>query len=47
MNKVTIVTAGLSELTKDQIEQYNVVTVPYRIFLVKKHIILRIILKVN
>ncbi|MHA1126439.1 MAG: DegV family protein [Candidatus Heimdallarchaeota archaeon] len=31
MNKVTIVTEGLSELTKDHIEQYNVVTVPYRI----------------
>ena len=31
MSKVTIVTAGLSELTKDQIEEYNVVTIPYRI----------------
>ncbi|TET29814.1 MAG: DegV family protein [Candidatus Heimdallarchaeota archaeon] len=31
MSKITIVTAGLSELTKDLIEQYNVVTVPYRI----------------
>ena len=31
MSKITIVTAGLSELTKDLIDQYNVVTVPYRI----------------
>jgi len=31
MTKITIVTAGLSELTKDLVEQYNVVTVPYRI----------------
>jgi len=31
MTKITIVTAGLSELTKDLIKQYNVVTVPYRI----------------
>ncbi len=31
MSKVTIVTDGLSELTKDQVEEYNVVTIPYRI----------------
>ncbi len=31
MSKITIVTAGLSDLTKDLVEQYNVVTVPYRI----------------
>jgi len=31
MSKVTIVTAGLSDLTKDLIEKYEIVTVPYRI----------------
>jgi len=31
LTKVTIVVDGLSELTKDHIEKYNIVTVPYRI----------------
>ena len=32
MNKVAIVTDGLSELTKEVVEKYSIVTVPYRIF---------------
>ncbi len=36
MRKVTIVADGLSELTKDTIEKYDIVTVPYRIFFGKE-----------
>ena len=32
MSKVAIVADGLSELTKDVIEKYGIITVPYRIF---------------
>ena len=32
MRKVAIVVDGLSELTKEQIKKYNIITVPYRIF---------------